>query len=350
MRPILAALALLIISGPAASQEEDAQVWLRAYISDIEDLSCSEQVALANRLNAFELLRAANLCAQSEKWPESSFLMLAGQNRAVADTGQFQPADRVGAQRVIALYGFIYCCAGGIGKEEVLRDEELRSRFLALYDGWAPDTGPQYNPGWAVIERTDPEELSSILAELKQDRRATAEEFARKYSDEVYFGLHRQSRDLLARTGGRFVAGTPDAAELERLTSAMRKRAEELGFQEPPPPDPEALSETDRDAGYPPPAPDPTERVLVGHDDAVTRKCAESARFHTLAFGSKIVSVLVTTSEQWGTIWRADIVDAQSSIERHYCSSHFSGSRPIEMDDSLQPLSDLGGSPPTGVQ
>lgn len=346
MRRIALALAVLFISSAASAQEEDAQEWLRAYVSNIEELSCSKQVAQADRLNAFELLRAANVCGRSENWPESSFLMLAGQNRAVADMDQFQPADQASAQRIIALYGFIYCCAGGIGKDEVLRNGEMRGRFLALYDGWAPETGSEYDPGWAVSERPDPQQLAFFLHALMQDRRATVEEFARKYSDDLYYALHREQQELHERTGGRFVSGTPEAAELDRLDAALRARAEELGFKEPPPPDADALPPETADIRHPSPAPEPTERVLAGHEDAVTRKCAQSARFNALAFGSTIATVLVTTSERWGTIWRADIVDPETGTDRHYCTSNFNGSRPLEMEDRLRPLSDLGGQSP----
>jgi hypothetical protein len=347
VRRIVLALAVLIMSSAASAQEEDAQEWLRAYISNIEELNCSEQVAQADLLNAFELLRAANACGRSEQWPESSFLMLAGQNRAVADMSQLQPADRASAQRIIAMYGFIYCCAGGIGKDEVLRNDEMRERFLALYDGWAPNTGLEYDPGWSVIERPDPQEFATFLDALKQDRRVTIEEFARKYADDAYFALHREQQDLHERTGGSFVTGTPEAAELDRLSDALRARAEELGFPEPVRPDPEALAADNLDAHHPPAAPEPTERFLTDHEDAVTRKCAQSARFGALASGSTIASVLVTTSEEWGTIWRADIVDPRSKTYRDYCTSNFSGSRPLEMEDRLQPLSDLGGLPPS---
>ena len=308
---------------------------------------CERQVAQAARLNGPDLLYGASVCHAANRPEEGSFLLIAGQVRSSADLMLAVPASKADGDAQTSLYNVIYFHAGGVGKEEVLRDAESRNRFFKAFDSWSPGYGPDYDPGWKARSRPDSAAYQAAIADLKAGRREQLVDVARLYSDEEYYSLHRRFQDLQARNANRFVEGTVDAALAQDLQRRMNERSEALGIASFP------GDVEGKDPGieaFPPAAPAPEETVLAGSADPIAQRCAGLAERLAIALDSEIVRVLITKSADWGTIWRADMAAAGQQPERFTCTDKTSASRPLEMgDDTIAPLPE-GAAPRASAQ
>jgi len=336
------AFLMLLLAGPAMAQPADPAVAppvnplverLRGIApASATPANCDAQVAQAATLNAPDLLYAAAICNLAGRQVESSFLMIAGQARAMADLALIVPATSADSLKQGVLGGFLFFFAGGAGSDEVLRDPGLRTRLWRLYDGWSPAYGPSYDPGWNARRRPDATAYGAAIAELRARRRAQLDEVARLYADETYYAIHRRLADLQARTGSRYVEGTPETALSLDLSRQLNDRAVALGVRAP-----AAAAELTTD--MPPPFPVPGETAQPAPDEAVVRQCAGLAERMTIADGSRIARVAVTRSAHWGTIWRADLTGGRRGGTRITCTGRTSDVRPLgEGPDALVPL------------
>lgn len=97
----------------------------------------------------------------------------------------------------------------------------------------------------------------------------------------------------------------------------------------------------------PPDAPDSTETVISGADDAIATRCAASAEAMREELKTTQLKVVVTRSPKWGTVWRQDSAfpihrpGDRPNIFRTVCSKDIEHIRPLEMFDpkaSIPPL------------
>jgi len=338
---IVLAIALGAAAAPAAAQQE-----IKTILDRIQSISpsstksdCDAQLAKATTANAFDLFYGAGLCGAAKQKADSSFLLIAGQIRATPDMASMMPATQADAKTVIALYGFIYSYAGGLGDEEVLRDKASRVRLYSLLDQWKPNYGSTYNPGWDVRRRPSEADYLAAIAESAAGRRRQLEEIVSLYSDDIYYALHRQERELYASQGGPVEASGAVAKQMSELSRKMNDRAAQLGLgnlKEIPADEAVARQEP---SDFPPDAPGKDERVIDGASDPVAKRCADSAEFSAILENARMPRVLVTTTRKWGTVWRADFEGGSFGPERHVCSAHYDSSRPFEgPQDRLAPL------------
>jgi len=192
---------------------------------------CAAQLANATKLNAVNLFYGAGVCYAAKQSAEGSFLMSAGQTRALTDLSLMQPASEADQQAAAALYGIIFFHFGGPGREEVLRDQATLTSMFQMFDSWVPAYSDEYDPGWRVTkQRPATEAYQAHLAESKAHRRGQLVDISRAFSDQQYYSLHRQFVELQARNPKGFVTGTPDFELSAQLEQRMSERAKELGI------------------------------------------------------------------------------------------------------------------------
>lgn len=339
------ALSLGLLSAPASGQQEIGGILkrLQSVPATSTKADCDAELAKSTSSNAFDLFYGAKVCAVAKQKPESSFLLLAGQIRATPDMLAMMPAAQPDAKTAISLYGFIYSYAGGMGDEGVLRDARSRERLFALLDGWKPIYDAAYNPGWKTSRRASEAEYNRMLADSASGRRHQIERIVRLFSDDAYYALHREERDLYAKQGGPVEVGTPVSRRLSELARKMNERAVALGVDDMRMPDTESTNADPADdrRSWPPDAPGKNERVIAGVDDPVVKKCSDSAEFSSVAENSRILRVIVTTTEEWGKVWRADLEGGDLGPTRQVCTSNYSSSRPMDgPENRLDPLPD----------
>lgn len=336
---ILPLVILAAVSSPAFGQPPPGSLQARLEAIDPATATvtaCSEQVTRAAALNGFDLFYAVALCGAADQQLEATYLQAVGQVRSMADMASIMPATSSDAARVAELYGFIYAVAGGPGDDAVLRDPVSRQRLFDLIERWAPIYSPEYQPGWNDRRRLDSQAYRSRIAELKTHRLGQLREIAQVYSDDIYFALHRRFQELQRQTGGRYVEGTAEAERSALLQRQMNERAVAIGVRQ-------ATREVDADslpeARFPSNNPLADEAVLSHSSDPVIRKCEQSAEFQTIAADSRIERVLVTQSQEWGVIWRADIREQDGALTRYTCTDRTTSSRPFHgPDEPLDPL------------
>lgn len=315
-------IAILVgLSVPAATQMSSVEDYLKLITIDPKTLSvadCTAGLFKANALNSAGLFRASAVCARLQKDVESSFLLSAAQVRATADMTLMAPATKADLSAVTALYGFIYAHAGGPGKDEVFRDPVARDRFFDLLGKWKPTYSIDYAPGWAVGERPDAGAYRLAITEAKAGRRLQLTDLSKLYSDGRYYALHRQMRGLDTRTSGKYVEGTADEKQLSALRKSMTERARQLGVEYES--DDSAAAKEDRPS--PPSAPGKGEVVVTDGTDPLVKQCSDWAKRLAQMSVSKIAKVVITTSSEWGLVWRADIAssDQPPEMSRFICS------------------------------
>lgn len=333
-------VAYLAISWSAVAQPSAPPLMerLRSIPSSVATpANCDTQVAGAASMNGPDLFYGASICGAARKPVEASFLLNAAQNRSVADLTLLVPAAKTDSDRTVELYGFIYAYAGGPGSDEVLREPALRERFLHLYDNWAPAYGDDYDPGWNTRRRPEAQTYRAAIAELKSGRRQQLTDLSRLYSDDAYYSLHRRFQELQVQTAGTYREGTPEAELSQRLREQMSARAQALGVSGF---GPAASPDEAAEASFPPHAPAASETIQSAATHPVAERCASIAERLTIAAESRILRVLMTTSPDWGLIWRADIAGGSNPPERFTCTERTSSSRPLDLPEPLPPLPD----------
>jgi hypothetical protein len=345
----LIALLSFGLSSPAMAQIKVATLDDRVKSLDAKTLTtadCLAQIAKASSSNGPGLMYGARLCAVVKKPLESSFLLLAGQLRAMSDILLMPPATQSDDRSLMPLYGALWAGGGMAGiDDDILHDPAERARFFQMLDAWAPAYGPDYDPGWSVRKRPDAAKYAATMAQAKADMRKNLDRVVRLDSDDRYYALQRQYNAILARIprSGGMAPGTADYKLFKDLGKRMRERGIALGVEMGPPPpdftDPASVkAEAAKAAARSPPAsPEKGEAVVSASVDPVVEKCTDQAERMAVAGGGKVARTLITSSAKWGIVVRPDIVGGEMGPERFTCTDHFTGTRPFEVD-KLEPL------------
>lgn len=303
---------------------------------------CRSQVEVAGKSNAVDLLLGGKGCAAVKMPVEASFLLLAGQLRAVSDILVMPPATQTDDKALIPLYTLLYFGGGLNGvDDDVLHDPAQRARLLALLDRWSPSYGPDYAPGWNARKRPDAGKYAATIVQAKADLRKNLDRLVRLDSDDRYYAMQRQYNAVLARIPKDGLApDTPDGKLMDDLQIRMRARGIAIGVDMgPPPPDPKALAAgsiadfTD----FPPPTPGKEESIVSSSTDPTVETCTDQAERMAVSNGGKIERTLVYTTSKWGTVVRADIVGGGMGPQRFTCTANFTGTQPFDLG-KLQPL------------
>jgi len=306
---------------PAGAQRSVEEHLLRLESIDTEEVTeadCEAEIARANQLSASDLIYAGVLCLVTESQVESSFLIAAGQIRALTDLSLMPPATSEDLSTQTALYGLIYYYAGGGGADELYRDPIQRDRMLDMIDAWRPVQTADYNPGWDVGTRPDSETYSVMLEQSRAYRRQQLVEYATLIEDDEYFVLHTEINELFAQNGQLIREGTASAERIAELNQQMSERSHELGIASN-----NFADDIAEDLNHPPSAPSQEEIIVIDYDDEVVRQCTERAnRIATMSL-SETVRILVTVGSEWGTVFRTDLIGPEEppNESRFICSA-----------------------------
>ena len=314
---------------------------------------CISQFEKAATSNGPDLIYGGWVCEKAGKYDESSFLLMAGQLRAMTDVLLLPPATKADDQSLMDLYGMLYAGGGVSGiKDEVLREPLPRQRFLKSFENWMPAYGPTYDPGWNARKRPDAAKYQATVAEGKAGLREYFERAIRLVSDDQYYSAHRQYIQLLKQSPDGIKPGTPEAKLFDDLQRRKRERVIALGMEAGP-----STSEIIEKAKgkdtvaemreiFPPYAPEKGELVVADDGNSTIDRCLDLAERAAVSHGGKIVRVLITSSKKWGTIWRADIAGGDHGPTRFTCTDTTSSSAPFGIGgEGIPPLPATAGKP-----
>ena len=241
---IILAASLWILAGTSPAQEAPSDP------APEGPGACSEAVTQAQRLNGPALFRGASVCFEADRRFDGSFLMLAGQVRAMTDMTLLRPSDDRSEIAAAELYGFIYARAGGAGDDALYRDPAATRRLLERVEAWQPAFFDRYDPGWAYKPLAEAASYEATAREVKAHRIAQLQGYAQLIRRDDYYEASQELARLQAANPDGFDAESEDGRRAMELTELMWKLGREA--ETPPPPrGSEAFRfEPDPDADY----------------------------------------------------------------------------------------------------
>ena len=218
----LAVAALLVLAGAAQAQVTIAD--LAPTIGRIDPATttradCDRALAGADAANAPNLFHGSVVCFAANAPDDGTFLLLAGQSRAMTDLSLFEPADEAAKSTAGQLYMLVFFQFGGAGPYETYRDPGAREALFARLTAWRPQLPEGYSPGWTFRKRPDPDAYLGRLGKARDARRGQLESFARLVSDDCYYRLRLQQDEIASR--GAIVAGSADDERMQAISKAM---------------------------------------------------------------------------------------------------------------------------------
>ena len=219
--PLASSLIFLFIGSVAA-----AQVVFETQ-GELEIESCSEAAVNAETSNGFHLFLGAMACYEEGQVEDGTFLLLAGQQRSVADMSVFEPSGDDAMMAAAELYGFIFYQAGGLGPTELYREEGFSNELVERLGEWEPELTDDYDPGWRYRANPRVEIYQTVVSEEKERRIATIERQARLLSNDEYYAATVEFEEIQARNGALEV-GTEDYDRARELMARMAEISAEL--------------------------------------------------------------------------------------------------------------------------
>jgi len=239
-RLLLLTLCITFIAARAAASDEKIA----------SGKSCYLALHSAHLLNASQLWLGASECGNSGDKDGATFLLLAGQARAMTDMSLLKAATDEDEIKVADLYGQIYSQTGGSGYDEIYRNPE---RSLALFDrlhDWGPTINETYNPGWTYRKLPGQSKYDQIAACQKAVRIQQLSWYAKLIQNDVYYAANNDLKKLRAANPGAVTVGSElyeqmgvlqaRQREATKGISRPRKQPEACDFEQVYEPDPDA--------------------------------------------------------------------------------------------------------------
>lgn len=238
---LIAVVALQELQMPGAAMAER----IADRVANAAPTDCDTALREAEVRNAEALFTGANICGAISRDDDATFLLLAGQARAMADMAavmpeSLPPPDADGLIDlsdlpeppfgVIDLYGFIYGYGGGAGPTELYRDPVRTERLFTRLREWRPERPSGYDPGWSGSRTVSADAYAASIAEQVTHRIAQLAPLARLYRDDAYYALERQAQALRDENNSTFEVGTPAYQQYQAIEAEKTRRAEQLGF------------------------------------------------------------------------------------------------------------------------
>lgn len=186
-------------------------------------ITCSEAIKNAEQLNADDLWDGAIVCAESDLKHESSFLLIAGQIRAMTDMSLLQPISDEEGVKASNLYGNLYYPFGGSGFDEINSDSTKFKRLSNQLESWTANLNKEYNPGWQYKIDFKPTYYDQMIECQKRIRIDKLSWYASLAQNDKYHQLDLQLNEILDDNGGLLKEGTDAYIQHERLLSEMNE-------------------------------------------------------------------------------------------------------------------------------
>lgn len=228
---------------------------------ELEPQSCAEAIESAESSNGFALFLGAASCFEDDRNEDGTFLLLAGQERSVADMSVLEPSGDEAMMAAAELYGFIFYQAGGLGPTALYREEGFSDELVARLRDWQPQLSDDYDPGWQVRSNPRVEIYQTVISEEKEQRITTIERQATLLSNDEYYAATVEFEEIQARNGALEV-GTADYNRAQELMALMAEISAEL------PPQPEFRSSIEFE--YRPDPDAPFRQVFMGVNGPAT--------------------------------------------------------------------------------
>lgn len=194
---------------------------------DLVPQDCASSVRSAESSNGFQLFLGALACYDEGQQLDGTFLLLAGQERSMADMSIFEASGDDAEQAAAELYGFIYFRAGGLGPNELYRDEAKTQRLVDRLRSWKPLVEADYDPGWTYRENPRIEVYETFVADAKKYRIAQIARQATLLRNDEYYSLSMELAQIRSPNAAIQV-GSEDYQAVQRLTARMAEIANQI--------------------------------------------------------------------------------------------------------------------------
>ncbi|MBL4787935.1 MAG: hypothetical protein JKY60_02410 [Kordiimonadaceae bacterium] len=185
--------------------------------------SCDLALQTAPALNSSQLWQGASDCGKSGNKDGATFLLLAGQVRAMTDMSLLRAATDEDEIKVGDLYGRLYSQTGGSGYDDVYRNPV---RSLKLFDRlrhWVPSIDDSYNPGWSYKGKVDGPKYDQIAACQNAVRRQKLSWYANLIQNDDYYAANNALKKLRVANPGAVTVGSDLYKQMGVLQAQKRK-------------------------------------------------------------------------------------------------------------------------------
>jgi hypothetical protein len=176
-------------------------------------------------LTANELFDAAIVC---EDLVDAVGMMMIGQIRAMSDLAIFEPAALPDRDEAANLYKRIYGNLGSIGPDDVYRDSSAYEAMRNLVESWQPKNISNYSPGWNALVMPTASEYSSVILQQKNRRLEQLDQHYLLISNDEYYDLKLQAREIWARNNNQLEANSEDGQLVRELNDQMKEIRDQL--------------------------------------------------------------------------------------------------------------------------
>ena len=182
---------------------------------------CNAAMSNAASLNANELWKGATSCGNVGDMSRGTFLLLAGQIRAMTDMSVLDPATDWDEGKVGDLYGVLYYRAGGSGDDELLRDRERTANLFRELRGWNPALAETYDPGWSYKSNVDVEYYANMIACQRELRIVKLEWYAGLVRNDGYYEAQKELEEFVAANPDAMTVGSEEHAKRQEIAARM---------------------------------------------------------------------------------------------------------------------------------
>jgi len=198
-------------------------IQLSALASNDETSSgCDLAMTKIQLLNANEFWHGANECAKSGNRFHTTFLLLAGQIRAMTDLGTLKAASDEDEIKVGELYGILYYKAGGSGHDEIYRDISLSNNLLHQLNNWDAELHDSYDPGWKYQSNIGTLKYAQMFACQKAVRISKLNWYASLIRNDEYYEASKELNALRAKNPGAITSGSDIEKQISSIMTRMR--------------------------------------------------------------------------------------------------------------------------------
>ncbi len=198
---------------------------------------CDLGVENSGALNASELWKRASSCAELNRKLDSTFLLLVGQIRAMADMSVLEPESDEEGVKVTDLYGVLFYQAGGSGYDEIYRNKASFEKLLNSVARWQATISDTYDPGWKIKRDVDFTFYTQMIECQRALRVSKLKWYASLIQDDEYFELHQQQTRLHQENQSTFEHGTTAYDKAQELSSKMNRISSQLPMPNSNPPE-----------------------------------------------------------------------------------------------------------------
>ena len=194
-------------------------------------ITCDKAITDSHRLNAHELWQGMSECVETDDLYRATFLLLAGQIRAMTDMTMLKPASDEDEIKIGELYGILYYQVGGSGEPEIYRDMTKSKNLFNKLQDWEPEISESYNPSWNYMSNVDVGQYAKMVVCQKAIRINKLNWYAGLIQNDEYYQASKKLNTIRKGKSGPIETDT----DIEKQVNTIMSRMREVSANIPPP-------------------------------------------------------------------------------------------------------------------